>query len=297
MDNLCHSLAGLCLGEAGLRRRTPLATATLLVGANLPDVDALAYLASPVTALAFRRGWTHGVLAMAVWPFVLAGLMLLVGRLTRRRPDATQLLIVAAAAVLSHPLLDLLNTYGVRLLMPFSGRWFYGDALFIIDPWVWAALLTGIIVSRRAASVVPARLAIVTCATYMVVMAALGAWGRRLIRYNAAHEGITVARVMVAPAPLTPLRRQTVLATGDGYLLGELFFLPLTSTRTTDLTMRNPAALERVAETAQARAYLTWARFPYASLGPFGDCPARSVCLRDARYPGQSWAEVVIALE
>ena len=21
--------------------------------------------------------------------------------------------------------------------MPFDGRWFYGDALFIVDPWVW----------------------------------------------------------------------------------------------------------------------------------------------------------------
>jgi len=33
-----------------------------------------------------------------------------------------------------------MNTYGVRLLMPFDGRWFYGDALFIVDPWIWLAL-------------------------------------------------------------------------------------------------------------------------------------------------------------
>ena len=38
---------------------------------------------------------------------------------------------------LSHPFLDWLNNYGVRLLMPFSGRWFYGDALFIVDPFLW----------------------------------------------------------------------------------------------------------------------------------------------------------------
>jgi hypothetical protein len=31
------------------------------------------------------------------------------------------------------------NTYGVRLLMPYSDRWFYGTALSIIDPWVWLA--------------------------------------------------------------------------------------------------------------------------------------------------------------
>ena len=35
--------------------------------------------------------------------------------------------------MLGQPLLDWLNTYGVRFLMPFDGTWFYGDALFIID--------------------------------------------------------------------------------------------------------------------------------------------------------------------
>jgi inner membrane protein len=32
------------------------------------------------------------------------------------------------------------NNYGIRLLMPFDGRWFYGDALFIVDPWLWLIL-------------------------------------------------------------------------------------------------------------------------------------------------------------
>ena len=42
--------------------------------------------------------------------------------------------------MLTHPVLDWLNNYGIRLLMPFSPRWFYGDAVFIIDPWLWLAL-------------------------------------------------------------------------------------------------------------------------------------------------------------
>jgi inner membrane protein len=57
------------------------------------------------------------------------------------------LLGLTALAVLTHPTLDWLNNYGLRWLMPFDGRWFYGDALFVIDPWFWllmggAALLT-----------------------------------------------------------------------------------------------------------------------------------------------------------
>ena len=49
-----------------------------------------------------------------------------------RNPAA--LLALSYAGLLSHMFLDFLNSYGIRLLMPFSGRWFYGDSVFIIDP-------------------------------------------------------------------------------------------------------------------------------------------------------------------
>ena len=39
MDNLAHTLAGLALAEAGLKRRTALGAATHVIGANLPDAD------------------------------------------------------------------------------------------------------------------------------------------------------------------------------------------------------------------------------------------------------------------
>ncbi|QSQ20093.1 metal-dependent hydrolase [Pyxidicoccus parkwayensis] len=148
MDNLAHSLVGAWMAEAGLKRTTPLATATLVIGANLPDVDGFVSFAGSDASLYWRRGWTHGVLALALWPFVLTGLMLLWDKHVRRRrsPDLPParfgpLLVCAVLSVLSHPALDWLNTYGVRLLMPFDGTWFYGDTLFIIDPWVW--LLAG----------------------------------------------------------------------------------------------------------------------------------------------------------
>ena len=39
MDNLCHTLVGAALAETGLKRRTRLGAATLMIGANFPDVD------------------------------------------------------------------------------------------------------------------------------------------------------------------------------------------------------------------------------------------------------------------
>jgi inner membrane protein len=51
--------------------------------------------------------------------------------------------------MLTHPALDWLNTYGVRFLHPFDRRWFYGDSLFIVDPWVWLVLGAGVVLSQR----------------------------------------------------------------------------------------------------------------------------------------------------
>jgi inner membrane protein len=146
MDPIAHTLVGATLAASGLRRRTPLATAGLLLGANAPDIDVVSYAAGPYAAFAFRRGWTHGVLAIAVLPLLVTGLLLLWDRWFRQRAASAQparagpLLGVVALAVLTHPALDWLNNYGLRWLMPFDGRWFYGDAVFIIDPWLWLGL-------------------------------------------------------------------------------------------------------------------------------------------------------------
>lgn len=148
MDPFAHTFTGAALAAGGLRKATPLATAALLIGSNAPDIDILLAWAGDYMSLAHRRGWTHGVLAWAVLPVLLTGLLLAWDSGVRRRrcPEAEParagpLLMLATLAVLTHPALDWLNNYGIRLLMPFDGRWFYGDALFIIDPWVW--LLVG----------------------------------------------------------------------------------------------------------------------------------------------------------
>jgi inner membrane protein len=310
MDNVCHTLVGLALGEAGLKRKTALGNATLVIGANLPDVDALAYLRSPVIALGFRRGWTHGVLAMAVWPFVLAGAMLWLDGVLRRRGGATgeparfrPLLLLAALSVWSHPLLDLLNTYGVRLLMPFSGRWFYGDTLFIVDPWVWLMLGLGIVVARLRGRVGEwerrreryAQVGLFCAAVYIGIMAVSAAvLHRGLALALSAHEPAP-SRIMVAPAPLNPFHRDIVIEMADRYASGMMTWFGRRELirEWTDIPKHDLLPEARAAAaTAEGRAFLAWARFPFYDVGQ--DCAPSRVCIRDARYYPQRWAEVAV---
>src|ERR687893_548378 len=131
MDNLCHTLVGLALAEAGLKRRTALGTATLAIAANLPDVDVLGIPFGH--SVDFRRGITHGLPALVVLPVLLTGAVVAWDRLVRRPGAGARepvrpgwVLVLALLATLTHPALDWLNSYGMRWLMPMSGGGFYG---------------------------------------------------------------------------------------------------------------------------------------------------------------------------
>jgi inner membrane protein len=179
MYPIAHPLVGATLAEAGLRKRTPLATATLVLGANAPDIDIVSAFVSPDESLYFRRGLTHGALSMLVLPFALTGLVLLYDRYVRRRrePDAPPavarvVLGLAFLSVLTHPFFDWLNTYGVRLLMPFDDRWFYGDALFIVDPWLWLSMAAAVVLARSEGKLSAAAWLILACGASALVFVA-----------------------------------------------------------------------------------------------------------------------------
>jgi inner membrane protein len=143
MDNLTHSLVGLAAAKAGLERLSPGATAVCVLAANAPDLDILATLGGKWFYLHHHRGITHsflGTLALALFiPCLFYTVDLLIARIRKRPPSVRFLGLLVASLIVSasHPLMDWTNNYGVRPFLPWSGKWYYGDLVFIIDPWIW----------------------------------------------------------------------------------------------------------------------------------------------------------------
>jgi inner membrane protein len=230
MDPITHTLAGATMARAGLDRRTPLAAATLMLGANAPDIDILAMFAGEYAAIAFRRGWTHGPLAWPLLVLGLVGIMLAWDRWVRRRrdpaaapADARALALLAAIGVLSHPALDWLNTYGIRLLMPVGREWYYGDAVFIVDPYVWLVLGAGLLFPRRTARRV--RIAGSVVMAYVLLLIGASVAGEGMARRAATAAGLEVRAVMYQPRPADPLSGDLIIASPDAYHLGRLRWL------------------------------------------------------------------------
>ena len=312
MDNLCHGLAGLAMGHAGLKRRTPLALTTLVLAANAPDID-IVVTATDTLAVYFRRGWTHGPPAMLVLPVLLTALVVAFDRLVRQRrpvPPAPvvprEVLLVAALGTWSHPLLDYMNSYGIRLLMPLSGQWFYGDALYIVDPWLTLLLGIGAWVAWKsrtntARGTRVARAALAAAVIYVGGMYASNLWARTVVADGLARAGRGDARFMVTPVAVNPFRREVLVDLGDRYEKGFVSFAPWPQFRPAgygvDVNADDPAS-RAAAGTALGRQYLTWSRFPFYVIQRTAD--GTVVYLNDARYSGPSgrdgWAGLRIPL-
>jgi len=298
VDNLCHSLVGAAIGKAGLARRTTLGMSTLVIANNLPDVD-VAVFATNTLAMSFRRGWTHGVLAQAVLPVFLAGAMLAYDRLVvQRRADAPppaaarELLLLSYLGVLLHVFMDLMNSYGVRLLMPLSERWFYGDALFIVDPWLYLALGLGWWMSWRrerkgvARAGRPARLGLALAAGYVLTMLASNVLARTAVSGGLDRAGRPAdTRFMVTPVAVNPFSREVVVDLGDRYEKGKLWFEPLPRFRPAGFGMpkgMDAPDAQAALQSPRARAFLRWSRFPFVQVDRNTSPPA--IWLNDYRY-------------
>ena len=290
MDPVSHTLTGAALGCTGLERRTRFGRLTLIAGANLPDIDAATYLLDGVESLAFRRGITHGVAAVVVLPLLLAFAVKGLAVLTRRgRPDDAplkQLLLLAAIAIATHPLLDLLNNYGIRLLMPVVERGWYGDTLYIIDPIVWTILLAGIL-SFAFLRAWPRR--------HLATNAFLGLFGVYIAASalgTAAARGAALAaagpvppqRLMASPVQLAPLSRDLVLEYPGEYRFGRVRLTPAPVVVLDEdaIAKGDPRDLALARGSPEGAAFLHWARFPYVRAADEGG--HRVLRVADARY-------------
>ena len=293
MDNLTHSLVGVLLGQTGLKRKTALATPTLIIAANLPDIDAACFFwLHGAEHLGFRRGITHGPIAMLLLPLLLWGIMLGWDRWLRRgkadRPAVHRgwLLALAYVGCLSHPALDWLNVYGIRLLEPFSSRWFYGDSIFIIDVWLWAGLIAAIIGARRRDRSGQdggrvAWIALVAISAYIFVNGLItGRAEARTHALLAQVRGVTAEMVVASPPPLAFWRRDIFwrgTLNGVGYYGsfhnnifdgGEPVAAGGGLSRPSG--MDNPRLAAIAATNSEVRAFLLWSRMPVARFLPDG---------------------------
>ena len=274
MDNLTHSLVGALMGRMGLKRLSPRAMPALIISANLPDIDSFIAPLWGQPSLAAHRGFTHGVGGLVTMPFLAFAIIFVLERLRVGKDGPLKLgglLLACFLGTLSHPLLDFLNTYGTRLAEPISHRWFYGDTLFIMDPWIWVMLILGLELSWRAERrglnyQSPAVWAFAAVLGYIGVNAAISLRAVAVIR--PLVERVAEPRIIVAgEVPLEFWKRRMIWRSeqiggaGDYDLLKGLNHATL-DPQIAPLRMDDPRVAAAAKSDKYVRAFLFWSRMP-----------------------------------
>ena len=177
MDNLTHSLVGAALAELTLPAGASRATRRTffiagVVAANLPDAD-LVYTritAAPLGSLLHHRGHTHTVAGIALLGLAMTAVCALPRVRDSVGSSRSRLWLLIALGLTSHLVLDSWNSYGVHPFWPVTSRWFYGDAVYILEPWLW--VLLGAAATMNALS----RVGRAALGGFVAVLLLLGTW-------------------------------------------------------------------------------------------------------------------------
>jgi inner membrane protein len=274
------------MGRAGLNRRTALATLTLTLAAEAPDLDVLARVKGPAFSFAHHRGFTHSLLGVPLVAILVVAFVYLVWRFRKRKtndpnipPRWCLLFVYACLAGLSHILLDFTNNYGVRPFWPFSEKWYSWDIVFIVEPVMLGFLFLGLVVPGLFALVDkeigarPRGLRGRLAASLALIGVAL-MWGIRDYEHRRAvhaldartYNGSDPLRVSAYPHWITPFTWDGVVETPTVFALAPVNSLAPEVDPAGELEIRHKPEETEITLAAKksylGRVYLDWAQYP-----------------------------------
>jgi inner membrane protein len=308
VEILTHALIALTLARAGQKLLPRYGLAMLVVPGVAADLDFLSYFGGPSAYLRFHRGVLHSVLGSVVLVCVLALVFWAVARRAAAKNSALNLprlnfasaVVVCGVGVLVHLLFDLASGIGVRLLWPFREKWTEWDLVSALDPWILVVLVLGLAlpevlrlvgeeIGERARGPRGRVAAIVTLLLLLIYFGArAGLHSRAVDELNAReYHGAPPLAVGAFPSSISPLDWRGVVSTDNDIEVIEISLAPGAGfdpeRAVRHYKPEESAALEAGQNTAAARTFLRYARFPLAALER-GDEGYRFT-LRDMRFP------------
>ncbi len=296
MDPLTHTLTGLLLGRTGLERYYRKPALLLALAANAPDIDIVTASQGSLVYFHYHRWITHSVFFLPV----IAGLTtLLICALRRSWKGVWRSWLLSSIAVATHLVLDWTNAYGIRLLAPWSDHWYRGDLASVIDPWIWAALLLGLLGSwlgRMVSAEMGARQSSGRTSA-ILALAFLAAYdgGRGLLHARALdtlnsrlYSDAPPRRVAAFPEGANPFAWGAVVETDSTFRLYDLNLLDNFDPTDSQIIYKPEAspAIQAARSTRTFRWFLPFCEFPLWTVLPAGDAvqPETEVAVREARF-------------
>ena len=183
MEPVTHALTSIALGRAGLNKVTRMATPMLLVSGLIADVDWVTRLGGASAFLHGHRTATHSLTGTAAIIIGVAAAFWIAGRkYPKLRVEMMAATLICAIGASAHLLLDLMNPYGVKLLWPFSQKWYAWDLADSVDAWILFFLLAGLLLPEL----------------FRLILEEIGSRPRERGRRRGAIAGLILAALFIA---------------------------------------------------------------------------------------------------
>lgn len=221
MDSLTQLTFGAACGEAVLGAKV--GRRALIWGAflgTLPDLDVLIPLGGPVDDFVYHRGFSHSLALLALLSPLVAWVI------TRVHPDTRrywkQWLLLSLLVLEASVLLDFFTVYGTQVLWPFDTTPRAWPILFIVDPLFTMPVLIGALAALTLRRSTPLghrvnTLGLLLATAYFLWALVAGEVAGDRVRDRLARQGVSYARLIVSPAPLTTLLWRVVGIDGRHY--------------------------------------------------------------------------------
>ncbi|MBL8498388.1 metal-dependent hydrolase [Nitrosomonas sp. JL21] len=231
MDPLTHALSGALLARAAARPapcpRSQQAVLPLrlqimasLVAAAFPDIDLILRWINTLTYLNWHQGPTHSVILLPFWAWLLAWLF---SRLVRKHYTWQSFYLPACLGIAIHIAGDLITSYGLMLLAPFSTARYSVPLAFVIDPWFTLIILIGLAASWRYRRWrLPAILALVGLCGYVFFLWTLQQQATALAQNYIHSKNLHSVQISVLPQPLSPFHWKLIIRQHDRYHVADM---------------------------------------------------------------------------
>jgi inner membrane protein len=307
VEIITHALLSLVLARAGQKLLPRYGLAMLVVAGVAADLDFLSYFGGPSAYLRFHRGVLHSLLGSLLLVCVLALVFWAIARRAAAKNSVSsspRLSFVAAAGVCSvgvvvHLIFDMASGIGVRWLWPYREKWTGWDLVSTLDPWILVVLVLGLAlpeVLRLVSEEIGERRrgprgrlgAIVTLLVLLIYFGARAGLRSRAVHELNAREyhGAPALSAGAFPSSISPLAWRGVVSTDNDIDVMDISLAPGAGfdpdRAARHYKPEDSAALIAAENTAAAKIFLGYARFPLARLER-GDLGYRFT-LRDMRF-------------
>lgn len=216
MDALTHAIVGAAIAQLprnkGINKQCSLSwQKRAVIGASaalFPDIDYLLFFINPLDFLAYwHRAETHSLLLAPLWAWLLAQCW---RRFTCWQLPTTQLYWLCFLALISHPLLDSLTTFGTQWFAPLSRYRVSFNVLFVIDVYFSAIALCSFLLLIRVNQQVVKILTLLLPVCYLLVVIS--------IKHNVKHSLTgNLQAITLLPQPFSLFYWQAIKQTEQGF--------------------------------------------------------------------------------